>query len=265
MVESGIESLTGVRSDGKKSRVPAKMDFLQSATGLFLGLFMIGHMMFISTVLISKDAMNFVAKMFEMPFIFGDNPILVTFIVAFVFIIFIIHAGVAVRKFPISYKQFKLGRTHAKLMKHKDTNLWFTQAFTGFALFFLGSIHLYIMMTHPHITADISGNRMVSDWMAPLYLLLLLAVEFHGAIGLYRLSVKWGWFDTKYGTKPARKALKKYKMYLTVFMLVLGFLSLAAYIKIGLENQKNMPAGAHAQHMVVKRFGRTACSSSSSR
>ena len=39
---------------------------------------------------------------------------------------------------------------------------------------------------------------------------LLLAVEFHGTIGLYRLCVKWGWFDGE-NPKATRKALKKKK------------------------------------------------------
>ena len=34
-------------------------------------------------------------------------------------------------------------------MGHDDTKLWFAQAFTGFAMFFLGSVHLYVIMTHP--------------------------------------------------------------------------------------------------------------------
>ena len=61
--------------------------------------------------------------------------------------------------------------------------------------------------------------------MWPLYILLLLAVEFHGTIGLYRLCVKWGWFDGQ--NQKTRKALKKVKWALTVFFLVLGFASLA--------------------------------------
>jgi len=79
---------------------------------------------------------------------------------------------------------------------------------------------------------------MVSDWMWPLYILLLLAVELHGSIGLYRLSVKWGWFDGK-DAKATRKKLKKAKWAVTVFFLVLGFATLAAYIKIGLEHKAN--------------------------
>ena len=78
--------------------------------------------------------------------------------------------------------------------------------------------------------------------MWPLYIFLLLAVEFHGTIGLYRLCVKWGWFDGA-NPKATRKALKKIKWALTVFFLVLGFASLAAYMKIGMENAANGTVG----------------------
>ena len=71
--------------------------------------------------------------------------------------------------------------------------------------------------------------------MWPLYILLLLAVEMHGGIGLYRLAVKWGWFA---GSDPnaTRKRLKTLKWAITVFFLALGFATLAAYIKIGIEH-----------------------------
>ena len=72
--------------------------------------------------------------------------------------------------------------------------------------------------------------------MWPLYILLLLAVELHGSIGLYRLAVKWGWFEGR-NAKESRKKLKKAKVFVTVFFLTLGVLSLAAYIKIGLEHR----------------------------
>ena len=236
MEEKAIECLAGVQSDGRKSRLPAKLDFIQSVTGTFLAVFMVGHMIFVSSILISKEFMNSIAKFMEMPAIFGDNPIAVTFAAAFIFIVFIIHAAVALRKFPGNYRQYKISITHAHLMNHTDTRMWFVQVFTGFSMFFLGSVHLYIIMTHPEITADISAERMSTEWMAPLYLLLLLAVEFHGAIGLYRVALKWGWFLGD-NPKKGRKKLKFYKHALTIFMLTLGILSLLAFIKIGMENR----------------------------
>jgi len=48
--------IVGIGLDHKtrKSRWPARLDLIQSASGLFLGLFMWGHMAFVSSILISK-------------------------------------------------------------------------------------------------------------------------------------------------------------------------------------------------------------------
>lgn len=233
-----IEGFLGKSADGKKSRMPAKLDYWQSATGLFLALFMWGHMFFVSSILVSKDFMYSVTKMFEgVSFIKGGNPFLVTIAVAIVITIIVIHAALGMRKFPSNYRQYQAFKTHMGMMKHEDTTLWFIQAFTGFAMFFLASAHLFIMLTKPDTIGPYgSSDRMVSEWMWPIYLLLLLAVEFHGSIGLYRLCVKWGWFEGD-NAKETRVKLKKVKWAITIFFLVLGFATLAAYIKIGLEHR----------------------------
>lgn len=247
-METGMNRLEEVKATFgvRKSRMPAKLDYMQSASGLFLALFMWAHMMLVSSILLGEEAMYTVSKFLEGEFIFGDSyPILVTASAAFIFIVFITHALVAIRKFPGNFKEYRLYRAHMKRMKHTDTNLWFYQIFTGFMMFFLGSVHLYIIMTHPgEIGPYASSDRIVSEWMAPLYILLLLAVELHGSIGLYRLAIKWGWFEGK-DPKKSRKKLKVYKWVITVFFLTLGFLSLAAYIKIGLAHQDNVGERYH--------------------
>ena len=243
-----IEGYLGKTEEGRKSRVPAKLDFMQSFTGGFLALFMWGHMLFVSSILISKDFMYTITKFFEGSFIFNEGqPIIVSIIAFIVFAIFIVHAALGMRKLPGNFKQFQVMKAHSKSMNHDDTKLWFIQAFTGFVMFFMGSIHLYIIMTHADaIGPYASSDRVWSEWMWPLYILLLLAVEFHGTIGLYRLCVKWGWFDGE-NPKASRKALKKVKWALTVFFLVLGFASLAAYMKIGMENAANGTVGQKYQ------------------
>jgi fumarate reductase subunit C len=232
-----IEGYLGKTEEGKKSRLPAKLDFMQSFTGGFLALFMWGHMLFVSSILISKDFMYTITKFFEGSFIFNEGqPIIVSIIAFIVFVIFIVHAALGMRKLPSNFKQYQVIKAHAKSMNHDDTKLWFTQAFTGFAMFFLGSVHLYIIMTHSDaIGPYASSDRVWSEYMWPLYILLLLAVEFHGTIGLYRLCVKWGWFDGE-NPKATRVKLKKIKKALTWFFLILGFTTLLAYMKIGYEH-----------------------------
>jgi fumarate reductase subunit C len=213
------------------------MDLAQSLSGLLLGLFMWGHMAFVSSILISKDAMWIVTKVFEGYFFFGRSfPVLVSFVVAGVAALIVLHAFLAMRKFPASARQYGVFDEHRKTLGHGDTTLWWVQVVTGFALFFLAFPHLFQMLMHP---ADIgpygSADRMWSARWWPLYLVLLFCVELHAGIGLYRLAVKWGWFQ---GDDPnaSRARLKRLKWVLTVFLLALGLATLAAYMRIGREH-----------------------------
>lgn len=221
--------------------MPAVLDWLQSATGLFLALFMIAHMFFVSSILISDEAMYRVTKFFELNFLTSNGegcPLVVSVIAFVVFVIFILHAFLATRKFPINYRQFLRFRTHKTMSKHSDTKLWGIQACTGFAMFFLGSIHLYIMMTQPQTIGPIgSAYRFVHQHFWILYIILLFAVELHGSIGLYRLAVKWGWFEAE-TPKITLKRLRGFKVFLSVFFIVLGLATYAAYVKKGLSIDK---------------------------
>jgi fumarate reductase subunit C len=232
IAESSLPAPASIRS-----RWPARLDLLQSGTGLALGLFMWVHMVFVSSILLGKDAMWTVARFFEGYHLFGRPlPWLVSLLVAAVFALFIAHAALALRKFPASHREYRTFREHMHGMRHGDTSLWFWQVLTGFALFFMASVHLYIMLTRPERIGPFeSADRVWSDLMWPLYLVMLFAVEIHGGIGLYRLALKWGWFA---GADPpaTRRRLRVLKWALTVFFLVLGLATLAAYMKIGMEH-----------------------------
>jgi fumarate reductase subunit C len=197
-----------------------------------------GHMAFVSSILISKDAMWWVTRMFEGQFFFGRRYSgIVGAIVAVVAMMFVLHGLLAMRKFPSNYAQFRSFRGHWRMMRHEDTTLWWLQAVTGFALFFIASVHLYQMLANPgDIGPFESADRVWSDSWWPFYLVLLFAIEVHGGVGLYRLAVKWGWFE---GEDPnrTRALLKRAKWVITVFFLALGLLTLAAYMKIGYEHR----------------------------
>ncbi len=222
----------------KIDKTPARLDFIQSATGVVLALFIWAHMIFESSILFGKEAMYMMTVFFEGYYFFGEKyPIIITLLGAFIFTVFIIHALVAMRKFPSSYRQYKIYRSHMKSMKHTDTSTWFIQIVTGFVMFFLGSVHLYIVMSQPgNVGPYASSDRMVTDWMWPLYLFLLIAVVLHAGIGMYRLSLKWGWFEGK-NAKKSREVLKKIQYGLIAFFMTLGLLSIATYMKIGYEHQ----------------------------
>ncbi len=228
----------GLKDKPRKSRWPARMDLAQSVTGLLLGLFMWGHMFFVSSILLGKDAMWTVTKMFEGYFLFGrPYPVLVSFVVAAVIALFVLHALLALRKFPANYRQYRAFAAHRRLIHHGDTTLWWVQFLTGFALFFLASPHLFQMLAHPGLIGPFeSSDRVWSGGWWPLYLVLLFAVELHGGIGLYRLAVKWGWLQGA-DADASRRRLAVAKWALTVFFLVLGLATLAAYMKIGYEHR----------------------------
>ena len=236
--DSTVELLTGKDRLGKKSKIPAKLDFLQSATGLVLALFIAFHILFESSILFGKGAMYKLTKMFEgEPFIEGGEPLIITALAFVIFTIFIFHAFIAMRKFPSSYKEYQRYRAHSKLLKHSDTNLWFIQISSGFVMFFLGSIHLYTMMTQPeNIGPFASADRIYSDVAWPMYLLLLVSVVLHAGVGVYRLIIKWGLFDGE-NARANRMKSKKITQVVIIVYLLLGLVSLGAYMKIGYEHQ----------------------------
>jgi fumarate reductase subunit C len=233
-----IELLTGRDAQKRRSRIPARLDLLQSVTGLVLAIFIMFHMLFEASILFGKDAMYTLTKMFEgEPFIEPGEPLIVSALAFVIFSVFIFHAFLAMRKFPSSYREYERYQDHRKLLNHSDTNLWFIQITTGFMMFFLGSVHLYIVMTQPeNIGPYASSDRIYSDWMWPLYLALLIVVILHTGVGVYRLIIKWGVFDGK-NPRANRKRAKKIIQMLVVLYMLLALASLATYMKIGYEHQ----------------------------
>jgi fumarate reductase subunit C len=247
MSESVFITQSGLAECPRKSHWPARLDLLQSGSGLILALFMWGHMFFVASILLGETAMWSITRMFEGYFFLGGSHSgLVSCVVAGVLLIFVLHALLAVRKFPISFRQLQTMRAHVKAMRHEDSTLWIWQVYTGFALFFLASAHLYQMLVWPqNIGPYASSDRMWSDGLWPFYLLMLLAVELHGGIGLYRLTVKWGW------PNASREVLKKLKWGLTAFFLILGLATLGAYMKIGFEHRAQYGERYHPEHLPV--------------
>jgi fumarate reductase subunit C len=238
MQDTTVIAGAGLDRSARASRWPARLDFAQSVSGLILALFMWGHMLFVSSILLGKDAMWTISRAFEGYFIFGKPyPIIVSIVVATIMILIAVHALLALRKFPASYAQIATFRSHMRVMRHSDTTLWLWQVVSGFLLFFLAFVHLYLLLVSPdRIGPYESADRVWTGFMWPLYLVLLFTVEIHGTVGLYRLCVKWGWPG---GKDPAatRRRLKITKWVITVFFLALGLATLAAYIKIGIEHQ----------------------------
>jgi fumarate reductase subunit C len=220
------------------TRATAWLDLAQGLTGLILVLFMWAHMVLVSSILLGEDAMFIVTKALEGQFLFGRSyPGLVSAVAVGVLAVFLAHALVAIRKLPGSYREYRVFWRHARGLGHADTTLWLVQVVTGFLLMFFAAAHLNQMMFHPgDIGPYASADRVWSGRWWPFYLVLLFAVELHGGIGIYRLALKWGWFADREGRLPRRR-LQRAKWALTAFFLVLGMLTLGAYMKLGYEHR----------------------------
>ena len=207
----------------------ARADQLQSLTGVLLGLFLVLHLHFESSILLGKEAFYRVAQLLEGG-IFTETghgyPLLTQIFSVFMLLLVIVHAGFALRRFPAQLGQWRALRQQMKLMPHQDTYLWFWQLITGFGLFFLVPAHLFTMITNPDIGPHLSAERVYHDSAVVLYILLLPMVVFHGVFGLYRVAIKWG-------LTTQRFALLKLAKVLALYLVVIGIASLVAYIVIG--------------------------------
>ena len=219
-------------------RWPARLDLVQGATGLVLVVFMVVHMFLVSSILFGKDAMYTMTRILEGEFLFGrPYPVLVSLVAAVVLAIFLLHALVAMWKMPASYRQYRVFWRHTHAIAHTDTSLWLLQVVTGLVLMFTATVHLYGMLMNP---ADIgpyaSADRVVSGGMWPLDLVLIFAVEVHGGIGLYRLIIKWDWFGST-ASPQRRRRIRGLITTVVGFFVLLGLLTFAAYLKIGIEHR----------------------------
>lgn len=223
----------GLADRPRKSRLPAFMDVTQSATGLILALFLWAHMCFTSSILISKDAFWTLVQASGGYFVDGkDHPWVHSLVVAVLLALVVVHAILALRKFPSSYEQYRDFTGHYKLIRHGDTTLWWVQVLTGVALTALAFPHLLEMMMRPEeIGPYQSGLRVYESWLS-VSLLFLLVTEVHGAVGLYRICVKWGLLEGK-NPDESRRRLKFAMWTLIAVMLTAGSLTLAGYYKIG--------------------------------
>jgi fumarate reductase subunit C len=216
-------------------RWPARLDLIQGASGLLLVVFLWVHMFLVSSILLGEDAMYLVSKALEGEFLFGrPYPILVSLVAGAVLVIFAIHALVAMWKLPGSYREYGRFWQHMRSLRHRETTLWLVQVVSGLVLMLLASIHLYEMLMHPsEIGPYASADRVVSGQMWLLDLVLIFAAEIHGGVGLYRLILKWNWFNSTLHRRGVRWLIGG----IVGFYLLLGLLTFSAYVKIGLEHR----------------------------
>jgi len=171
-------------------------EVVSGGSGLILALFMWGHMMFVGSILVGTYSFDWLALQLEVYFI--AQPTVVA-----IFALFLVHAALAARKIPAQLeerrKMIKLGRD-LKSQAHEESFLWIWQVRTGMVVLVLGSFHLLLLTID--VLTPLFGERIGIESVTSLarvqaglwlpYAILLICVEFHASVGLYRLAVKWG-------------------------------------------------------------------------
>ncbi|NNF41343.1 MAG: hypothetical protein HKN64_08170 [Woeseiaceae bacterium] len=186
-------------------------EIVSGASGLLLALFMWGHVVLVGSILTGERGFDWMATMLEDYYIAQPT-------VFVIFTLFLVHAVFASRKIPAQLRERKkllrlakgLSRSgrekvasrteHSPFRPHVESMLWIWQVRTGMIILVLGSFHLVLLgldVLTP-LFGDIAGIEAATSlarvgaglWLP--YAVLLLCVEFHASVGLYRLAVKWG-------------------------------------------------------------------------
>ncbi len=227
-------------SSAQSARRQLLYEVLSGGTGLLLALFMWGHVILVGSILTGERGFNWLAGMLEDYYIAQPT-------VFIILAMFLVHAVLAARKIPAQLRERKRvlqlakglnasGREnvptrtpHSPFRPHVESMLWIWQVRTGMIILVLGSFHL-VLITLDILTplyGDITGLEAVSSmarvgaglWLP--YAVLLLCVEFHASVGLYRLAIKWGadlWMS--------RKTMHRLEQFIFWFVLGLGSLTL---------------------------------------
>ncbi len=197
-------------------------ELASGGTGVVLALFMWGHVILVGSILTGERGFNWLAGFLEDYFIAQPT-------VAVISVVFLVHAVLAARKVPAQLRERRrfnalaADLAHAPFEPHLESRLWIWQVRTGFVILVLGSFHLVLLGLdvytslfgdRPGIEAVTSMARVQAGLWLP-YAVLLLCVEFHASVGLYRFAIKWG--AGRLLSRPVLLAIER-----VIFWLVLG-------------------------------------------
>ena len=215
-------------------------EVISGGTGLVLALFMWGHVVLVGSILTGERGFDWLATMLEDYFIAQPTVIAI-------FSLFLIHAVFAARKIPAQLRERKRiielaqglrnsGRekvatrtAYSPFRPHVESMLWIWQVRTGMLMLVLGGFHLVLISmdiftplwgNHAGIESVSTLERVSAGLWLP-YAILLICVEFHASVGLYRLAIKWGadlWLS--------RKAMHVIEQLIFWLILVIGFVTL---------------------------------------
>lgn len=209
------------------ARAQLASELISGASGAVLAVFMWGHMLLVGSILLGRRGFDWMATQLETWFV--AQPAVVGILV-----LFLVHAVFASRKIPAQLRERRqLAQVATDLQHswtpHLDSKLWLWQVRTGMIILVLGSFHILLLAVdvltplygqHAGIESATTLGRVRAGLWLP-YAVLLLCVEFHASVGLYRLAVKWG-----AGTLLSRRTLKRIEQVLFWIILVFGALTL---------------------------------------
>ena len=236
---SGIPSGIHVaRPDRAQARRQVLYELVSGLSGLVLALFMWGHMLLVGSILTGFRGFDWLAGGLEAIYVAQPTVLLIS-------TVFLVHAVMASRKIPAQLRERRRMRELAaglqgpaaiaagedsRFSPHLESMLWIWQVRTGMVVLVLGSFHLGLVALD--VFTGLFGERVGIEatstvarvggglWM--LYGLLLVCVEFHASVGLYRLAVKWG-----FGARLGRKTLWRLERVIFFAFLGLGLITLA--------------------------------------
>lgn len=208
----------------------AWLDLSQSVSGVILAVFLWSHLVLVSSILLGGDAMNWVARTMELSFLSSDGhgyPWVVTGIAIGIGALALVHVLVALQKLPMSLRQQRALQQQMQVINHSDTRLWRWQAITGVVILLLLPVHLWLIGSAPEtIGPQGSAERIWNQGVWMVYLPLLLTVELHAAIGVYRVALKWG----AARDLNSRSRLHKIKTIVSIAFVTVGIASLLAFL-----------------------------------
>lgn len=215
-------------------------ELISGASGLALAVFMWGHMVLVGSILTGERGFDWLATLLEDYYIAQSTVVVI-------FVLFLVHAVFASRKIPAQLRErrrvLNLSRDlrnsgrehpastsdHTPFRPHLESMLWIWQVRSGMVILVLGSFHIILLAidvltplfgAHAGIESATTLARVGTGLWLP-YGILLLCVEFHASIGLYRLAIKWG-----FGAGLSRQTLRIVERLLFWGILIFGVVTL---------------------------------------
>ena len=229
MYQSGVD----------EARRQVVYELISGVSGLILATFMWGHVILVGSILTGARGFDWLASTLEEYYIAQPT-------VAVIIVLFLLHAITAARKIPARLRE---RRTVLKLSRdlrtrwrqqaatgeasasepHLDSMLWIWQVRTGVIIIVLASFHLGLLFLDvlTPMFGEVRGIESattlarVSGGLWLPYAILLVCVEFHASVGLYRLTIKWG-----AGKFLSRAVLHVIERIIFWIVLGLGFVTL---------------------------------------